>query len=197
MSRQPTAQDVIGALNMIPHPEGGYFTENFRSATTVAVPTADSKGTESRLSGTSIHFLLEHAPGRTTEAAKKKAVSRLHKLANTNETFYFHPSSHPLTLVEIHNLNSSSDAKIVLTRMGQDLVRGEVLQHTFAPDVWFGAFTDALVDNEEGFSLVGCACAPGFDEEHFELIDENVATQLRILLEKEDLQTRLAVERLL
>ena len=53
-----TAQSYIKALQLQPHPEGGFFSESYRSEQTMEVP-APGGGTQQRNVCTAIYFLLE------------------------------------------------------------------------------------------------------------------------------------------
>lgn len=53
MAREYTAQEVIEALNLSPHPEKGYYIETFR----------DSNLSNNRSSSTCIYYLLEREAG--------------------------------------------------------------------------------------------------------------------------------------
>ena len=70
--RRPTAADWVKALNLQPHPEGGYFRETYRSA-----------------HSTAIYFLLERGQ-----------ISALHRIAS-DEAWHFYAGS-PLTVFVIH-----------------------------------------------------------------------------------------------
>jgi predicted cupin superfamily sugar epimerase len=68
-----TAKDWIEALQLLPHPEGGYHREMLRSADRINL--ADGRG---RVCYTSIYFLLTH-----------ENPSRFHRL-KSDEVWYFH-----------------------------------------------------------------------------------------------------------
>lgn len=51
----PRATELVETLGLLPHPEGGWFREVFRSATSVAPP--DGRGPRNAL--TAIYFLLD------------------------------------------------------------------------------------------------------------------------------------------
>jgi predicted cupin superfamily sugar epimerase len=131
-----TAEDVIRALDLRPHPvEGGYFRETYRAATTV---TAHG-GTRS--AGTAIYYLLK--PGH---------VSELHVLPG-DEVFHFYMGS-PVRMLQLWP--DGSGCEITL---GPNLSAGEAPQVVVPGGVWQG--TRLLGDT--GFALLGCTVAPGFD----------------------------------
>jgi predicted cupin superfamily sugar epimerase len=76
---EPRASELIGLLNLEPHPEGGYYREIWRSG--LETVPADGRGTRPAL--TLIHFLLPAG-----------AVSRWHRV-RSDEVW------HPLILVGV------------------------------------------------------------------------------------------------
>ena len=138
-----TSKQYIEQLQMLPHPEGGYYIENFRSEKTFQFEEFNGE----RSICTSIYFLLE-----------KGQASALHRI-KSDEIWYFHDGQ----TLEIIELDSSGNETI--TRLGKDLLNGEVLQHVVPAGVWFGA---RLAEDSE-FCLVGCQVSPGFDFKDFQL----------------------------
>ena len=137
------AKTYIDKLAMLPHPEGGYYKENFRSETTFQFEGFDGE----RSICTSIYFLLE-----------KGQTSALHRI-KSEEIWYFHDGQ-TLEIIEL-----DSDGNELITRLGKDLLNGEVLQHVVLANTWFGA----RLAPESDFCLVGCQVSPGFDFKDFEL----------------------------
>lgn len=133
-----TADDVIRALNLLPHPvEGGFFRETWRSVESFS--PAGYPG--SRSVGTAIYYLLK--PGH---------VSELHVLPG-DEVFHFYLGS-PVQMLQLWPDGSS---KTVL--LGRDVMAGQVPQCVVPAGVWQG--TRLLGD--DGFALLGATMAPGFD----------------------------------
>lgn len=97
-----------------------------------------------RAAFTSILFLLE-AP----------QVSRLHRL-DAEELWSWHAGS-PL---DVHILDSRERRRV-----------GPAAEHSFQTVVPAGAWFGAEVASPDGFSLVGCVVAPGFEFRHFEMAD--------------------------
>lgn len=132
---------LIRALDLAPHPEGGWFRETYRAA------HCDATG---RAASTLIYFLL--ARGQ---------VSKLHRI-DADEGWHLYLGG-PLL---IHELDEAMpDAPPHTTVLGTDLLRGERPQHVVPGGRWFGA---ELVPGAE-FALVGCSVAPAFEFAHFEL----------------------------
>ncbi|CAH1432071.1 unnamed protein product [Lactuca virosa] len=165
----PTASEVVGKLNLKPHPEGGFFSETFRDTSiTLSTSQLPPEYKVDRPISTAIYFLLPSG-----------SVSHLHRIPSA-ETWHFYLGE-PLTILEI----DEKDGSLKLTCIGQDIGENQLLQYTVPPNVWFGAFptkdyeisssTDNVVvknpprDAEEHFSLVGCTVAPAFQFEDFVL----------------------------
>ena len=137
-----TAKDYIDHYNMIPHPEGGYYLECFRSEQSMHFPGFDGP----RNYSTSILFLLEAGQ-----------ISSLHRI-KSDEIWYHHDGG-CLVITEIDEQGNHH-----VTFLGKDLNTGQQLQHVVKAGRWFGARplnTD--------FVLVGCQVTPGFDFRDFEL----------------------------
>lgn len=137
-------EQLIADYQLAPHPEGGYFKETYRAATTLA-------GTGRSLS-TAIYYLLPQGQR-----------SLLHRIG-ADEVWHFYVGD-PLLVVE---LQPGAQAKV--TRLGRDHGRGERLQHVVPAGTWFGA----LPAPGSAFSLVGCTVSPGFEFSDFELARRDV-----------------------
>lgn len=138
-----SAEKYIKALKMLPHPEGGFYKECFRSKEELSF-----KGFEGlRSLSTSIYFLLEQ--GQT---------SSLHRI-KSDEIWYFHDGQ-TLEIIEL-----DSEGNEIITRLGRNILEGDVLQHVVIAGRWFGA----RLSEGASFCLVGCQVSPGFDFKDFEL----------------------------
>jgi len=137
---------LVMALELAPHPEGGYFREVFRSENRV-----EWQG-QRRSAGTSIHYLLAEG-----------AFSAWHRI-DADETWYFH-AGHPLAL---HVLEP--DGTLSTQRLGNPLSHpGARFQAVVPAGRWFAA----ELEDPNTFCLVGCAVAPGFEFSGFELATES------------------------
>ena len=75
---------LIEKYGMIPHPEGGYYVETFRSDQSVLFADS-SEALITRLASTAIYFLV--LPGN---------VSRLHRILSDEGAYYFHYFNIPI-----------------------------------------------------------------------------------------------------
>ncbi|MBC8042677.1 MAG: cupin domain-containing protein [Rhizobacter sp.] len=152
MSAFKPASFWIEHLNLVPHVEGGYYRETYRSADTLqAYSLPLSFGTE-RVMSTAIYFLLEG-----------KSFSALHRI-KSDELWHFY-AGHPLS---IYVLNG--EVKPTEIRLGNDPEKGEVFQAVVKAGSWFGSAVHNPVSyGIPPYSLVGCTVAPGFDFRDFEM----------------------------
>jgi predicted cupin superfamily sugar epimerase len=139
-----TAAYWIAYLNLQPHPEGGYYKEVFRSEH--LINRLGSSAIKRAI--TSIYYLLEGTD-----------FSAFHRIAS-DELWYFHKGS-PLT---IHAIDESG---VYEAHQLSDEPSGN-LSVAIKTGLWFAS----EISNNEGFALVSCAVAPGFEFSEFEMGDK-------------------------
>lgn len=142
-----SVERLIEAYGLVPHPEGGFFRETYRSGDVIGASALPSRYSGSRAASTAIYYLLPEG-----------TMSRLHRVAS-DEVWHFYLGG-ALRLVEI-----LSDGNVRETRLGTDIARGDEVQYVVRAGTWFGAYPE----EGSGYSLVGCTVAPGFDFADFEL----------------------------
>ena len=137
---------LIQHLGLLPHPEGGYYRETYRSNGTIEKP--DGFAGERNFS-TAIYFLLT--------AGNFSAFHRI----KADEVWHFYDGSP----ASIHVIDTSG--AYTLHKLGIDFSKGEVPQLVVKAGDWFGS----SVEEGGSYSLVGCTVAPGFDFNDFEMGD--------------------------
>src|SRR4051812_17293493 len=145
------ATELIADLGLQPHPEGGYFRENFRSSR--KVQPSDERSPRSAL--TTIYFLLV-----------KGQHSRWHRVAS-DEAWHFYEGE-PLDLYWIDRADEVHE---------EVLASGTSGAHSVCV-VPAGCWQAARPRGE--YSLVGCTVGPGFDFQDFEMINPGSAELNRI-----------------
>jgi uncharacterized protein len=147
LPRSARALELIAALDLQPHPEGGFYAESYRAPVEVLAATHP----ESRPASTAIYFLV------TREAPS----THLHRL-RSDEIFHLYEGG-PLEIVRLF-----ADGRADVARLGLDLAAGERPQVAIPSGTWFGT------ELAPGAShcLVGCTVAPGFSFADFELLEE-------------------------
>lgn len=138
-------QNLIHQYNLLPHPEGGYFKETYRSEESIPASGLPLRFSGGRTFSTAIYFLL-----------LKDLFSAFHRI-KSDECWHFYEggSLH----VHVLHLNGSYE----LIRLGKDREAGEVYQAIVPAGAWFASETSGE------YSFVGCTVAPGFDFADFEL----------------------------
>ena len=136
------AAELIAVLQLLPHPEGGYYRETHRSA--LQVTPADSRGPRAAL--TTIHFLLPAGE-----------ISRWHRVGS-DEVWHFLDGA----VLELHQADSEFEA-IHTFALGP---YGEAAQPTrvVPAGCWQAAHSTGA------YTLVGCTVGPGFEFADFELL---------------------------
>ena len=142
-----TANYWIDKLELVRHPEGGYFKEVYRSDENIEESALPERYRGERSFATSIYFLL-----------KGDEFSNFHRI-QSDETWHFYVGS----VLELNVLSKEGGLEKYL--LGRDLEKGELLQVTIPRNHWFGA----RVLDRNGFALLGCTVAPGFHFDDFEL----------------------------
>jgi predicted cupin superfamily sugar epimerase len=132
-------QDVIRALGLTPHFEGGYFAETFRPNAATKIVTARGE----RLAMTAIYFMLD-------DASRPVAFHSKH-----SDGIQFHLKGDPVTYHLIHP--DGTYEKIVL---GPDIENGQRLQLAVAGGTW-----KALELEFGGYGLVSEVVSPGWELE--------------------------------
>jgi predicted cupin superfamily sugar epimerase len=147
------AAALIRTLELVPHPEGGYYREIWRSEQ--LVEPADGRGPRAALTG--IYFLLPMG-----------AVSRWHRV-RSDETWHFCEGA-PLELLRI----PSPSQAVHRTRVGA--LGADQLPVQCIPAGWWQAARSL-----GGYTLVTCTVAPGFEFADFELLSDRpeLAAELR------------------
>jgi predicted cupin superfamily sugar epimerase len=143
------AEDWIKHLQLLPHPEGGFYKETYRSEGFVKMES--SPNGHLRNYSTGIYFLLVD-----------NNFSAFHRIASDEMWHYY--AGHTLELFEI-----DEDGVLLRTLIGIDISAGAVPQYVVKAGNWFAS----RVLSQQGFVLTGCTVSPGFDFHDFEMADRN------------------------
>lgn len=146
---------LIEQFSLLPHPEGGYFRENYRSSGEIKSTSLDSNYKGSRNYSTAIYFLLS-----------SDTFSAFHKI-NQDEIWHFYEGS-PIRLFTI-----SEKGELAEHLIGSDFNKGQLPQLVVPGNHWFAA--EILDPNS--YAFVGCTVAPGFDFADFELADRKLLSE--------------------
>jgi len=138
-----TVNSLVEDLQLLPHPEGGFYREMYRSPTIV-----NADGLEQKSAYTSIYYLFSG-----------NDFSSWHRI-KSDETWYFHSGCD----VTIYFFDQNKALQTI--QLGLD---SKCLQATIPANTWFAA----KPVEENSFCLVSCAVAPGFEFADFEIGKRN------------------------
>lgn len=140
----PAVNRLVSQFDLKPHPEGGYYKESYRCDEIVM---RKQSGTM-RNASTAIYYLLSDG-----------AYSSWHRI-DADEIWHFYAGG---TLV-IYTIDGAG--KLVTQRLGHALDQeGTVFQAVIPAGRWFAA----ECADSDGYALVGCTVAPGFEFEAFQM----------------------------
>lgn len=143
----PSVNTLVEQLQLLPHPEGGYYRETFRSEESISHKALPPRFGGERSFATAIYFLL------TAEN-----FSAFHRI-KSDEGWHFYTGAALL----VHVLTTAGEYRLI--RLGQNMDSGETFQAVVPAGAWFASETTG------DYSLVGCTVSPGFDFRDFELAD--------------------------
>jgi predicted cupin superfamily sugar epimerase len=142
----PEVARLVAELALREHPEGGWYRETWRSATTIPAAVLATKRTGPRAAGSAILYLLAG-----------EQVSRLHRLPD--DEVWHHHAGCGLDLHLFWPATAEGPLRYERRGLGLDPERRQSPQVVVSGGCWFGA----TVADPDGFALVGCTMAPGFD----------------------------------
>lgn len=151
-----TAEELIEYYKLQPHPEGGYYSEQYRSVEFILHENLPVRFNGDRHFSTAIYFLL-----------LKENFSAFHKIAS-DECWHFYAGGR----MNIHVLNQ--EGILTTVYLGANILHGERFQFVVPAGCWFASETS----EETSYSFVGCTVAPGFDFADFELANADELTAL-------------------
>ena len=142
-------------LELLPHPEGGYYKETYRSQLNVKLENIDPHWKGERSLCTGIYFLLE-----------RENFSAFHRI-KSDELWHFYAGD-PITIHMIDNKGKYSSQDV-----GNRIDKGEVLQCLVPANTWFAS----EVKENRSFALLGCTVSFGFDFNDFEMADKSLINE--------------------
>lgn len=141
------AKDYIEHYHLTPHPEGGFYKENYRSNLVLKQHSLPETFTGNRNVSTAIFFLLEQGN-----------FSAFHKIIS-DECWHFYAGQ----TLKVHIIYPNGVLETIL--LGNNTILGEQFQFVVPANCWFASEPAESTT----FSFVGCTVAPGFDFDDFEL----------------------------
>jgi len=151
-----TAQQLIQQYKLQPHPEGGWYKENYKSCEYIPADALPARFSGNRSFSTAIYFLLE-----------QNDFSGFHRI-KSDECWHFYAGD-PLLIYVIQQ-----KGMLEVIQLGSDISNGQLFQYVVPANCWFAS---KPADGSR-FSFVGCTVSPGFDFADFELADADTLTDL-------------------
>ena len=142
-----TVQSLIYQFDLLPHPEGGYYKETYRSNEWIGSDALPERFSGNRAFSTAIYFLLE-----------KGNYSAFHKI-KSDECWHFYAGD----TLDVYIIQA--DGQIEIIHLGNKITMGETFQYVVPANCWFASVPAEKSD----YCFVGCTVAPGFDFADFEL----------------------------
>lgn len=146
-----TGKQFIDYYQLLPHPEGGYYKETYRSAESIVQSALPERFSSERNFSTAIYFLLE-----------ENNFSAFHKI-KSDECWHFYGGDCLL----LHIIDESGNLETI--KLGSNILNGETFQFVVPANCWFAS---EPAPNSK-FSFVGCTVSPGFDFADFKLANAN------------------------
>ncbi len=137
--------NLITQYQLLPHPEGGYYKETYRSTENIPHAALAQHFSGSRSFSTAIYFLL-----------LKDLFSAFHRI-KSDECWHFYEGAS----LHVHVLHLNGNYELI--SLGRNSAKGEVYQAVVPAGAWFAS------ESIGEYSFVGCTVAPGFDFADFEL----------------------------
>ena len=144
---------LIQQFDLLPHPEGGYYKETYRSSERISRESLPRRFKDGRYYSSAIYFLLEQGN-----------FSAFHRI-QSDECWHFYAGD---TLL-VHMISPEGTASTI--QLGNK--PHTVYQHVVPAGYWFASETAP----EGSFSFVGCTVAPAFDFADFELAEADVLSE--------------------
>lgn len=142
------------SLNLLPHPEGGFYKETYRSSENIKSAALPNRYAGDRAFSTAIYFML-----------RSQDRSVFHRI-KSDELWHFYAGTTLLIYV-------LTNTELTTFRLGPNPDLGDSFQVLVPANCWFGA----MVEQSDSFSLCGCTVAPGFDFSDFEMAERESLLQ--------------------
>lgn len=147
---------LVKQYDLLPHPEGGFYRELYRSEGIISAKELAPEFTGVRNYCTSIYFLLTSAN-----------FSGFHRIKQDEVWHFYHGS--PLT---VHVIDQ--EGKYTAHQVGFNPEANLAPQLVVPAGCWFAS----SVEEKDGYAFVGCTVSPGFDFADFELANRSDLTAL-------------------
>lgn len=164
-----SAQQWVEKMQLKPHPEGGFYSEVYRSALVLSHQSLPQAYSGSRHASTAIYYLLQEGD-----------FSAFHRIVS-DEIWHHYDGG----VLELYSIDKQGVLHVQY--LGKSLSANVFPFLVIPGDTWFAA----QPQQNSVFVLAGCTVAPGFDFVDFEMGSrEQLLTQFPQHTEKINLLTR-------
>ena len=146
---------LVNQYDLLPHPEGGFYRETYRSSQEIPVSWTRIEKPHQRSLSTAILFLITGGN-----------FSAFHRI-RSDEVWHFYSGQS----LWVHEL--SPEGIYTCTSLGNKPELGQLFQYVVPAGHWFASEVAA----GGSYSLVGCTVSPGFDFADFELANREELLQ--------------------
>lgn len=142
-------ETIVRTFNMLPHPEGGFYKETYRSKELISKEALTGSFSGDRNYSTAIYFLI-------TEGN----FSAFHRIKQDEIWHFYHGDA-----LEVHVIYP--DGNYHCHKVSNKITSDDVPQLVVPAGSWFAS----TVEKGGKYAFVGCTVAPGFDFADFELAE--------------------------
>jgi len=176
-------KDIIGPLNLIPHPEGGFFVETFRSGSK-PMSTMGQTGLDCEKPNVNLVVANGRSQNRPDGDNRRNTLTsifwvptyksrKLLLAKNASDHVHYYQGGAPFT----YSLFDPATQEFSQVTLGPELHKGHLLQVNVSGGTWksgIAEFSDGDDEDDDKYDycLIGEAVAPGFDYHDFGFITE-------------------------
>ncbi|TYK66651.1 cupin domain-containing protein [Colwellia echini] len=143
---QLTAEQLVKALNLEGHVEGGFYRRTFSADHRATIPTDNGE----RVTMSSIYYLL----------SAQSPIGHFHM--NQSDIMHFFHKGDPITYYMLN-----PDGSLQTTILGPDPTKGHQMQMMVKGGTWKASKIPS--NGQYGYGLIGEAVSPGFDYSDMQL----------------------------
>jgi predicted cupin superfamily sugar epimerase len=178
------ATDLQKQLGLIPHPEGGFFLETFRSG---AVPMASRGQTDFQVPAHNLIETPDRKDCREDKDIRRNCITSIYWVPTSESPFlplvmnksdhvHYYQGGKPFE----YKLYDPETKKMEVHILGPDISNGHILQFPVKGGAWkCGKLLDqALPELEADYCIVAEAVGPGFDFHDLTAIKKNLLNDL-------------------
>ena len=166
MSETVTAETMVKELGLVPHPEGGFFLETYRSGST---PMSSQGQTDLNVPADDL-VATNRTDSRPDRDGRRNALTSIYWMAtgsspnlklvvNLSDHVHYYHGGEPFELILV-DPQAKKAQKVIL---GGNVLAGHKFQVSVKGGVWKCGRLLTESSSKDAYCLIGEAVAPGFD----------------------------------